>query len=89
VFHINDSKNDRGASKDRHENIGFGTLGFDALCYIVHHKDFIEVPKILETPYVSLPDEKAKSLPPYRHEIEMFRSSVFDPQILEKIQNNR
>lgn len=89
VFHINDSKNDRGASKDRHENIGFGTLGYDALRYIVHHKDFIEVPKILETPYVSLPDEKAKSLPPYRHEIEMLKSSVFDPQILEKIQNNQ
>ncbi len=88
VFHINDSKNDKGASKDRHENIGFGTLGFDALNYIVHHQDFMEVPKILETPYVSLPNEK-KSLPPYRHEIAMLRSSVFDPQLLEKIQNNQ
>ncbi len=87
VFHINDSKNDRGASKDRHENIGFGTLGFDALCYIVHHKDFMDVPKILESPYVSLPNEKDKTLPPYRYEIEMLRNGVFDPQLLEKIQN--
>src|SRR5699024_9877874 len=37
VLHINDSKNERGASKDRHENIGFGHIGFDALNYIVHH----------------------------------------------------
>lgn len=89
VFHINDSKNDRGASKDRHENIGFGTLGFDAIHTIVHHKDFEDVPKILESPYVSLPEEKAKSLPPYRYEIEMLRSGQFNPQLIEDIQNNR
>ena len=52
VFHINDSKNIRGASKDRHANIGLGEIGFDALSYIVHHKDFEAVPKILETPYI-------------------------------------
>ena len=50
VFHINDSKNVPGAAKDRHENIGFGKIGFDALNYIVHHPDFEDVPKILETP---------------------------------------
>ena len=31
VFHINDSKNPLGAGKDRHENLGFGHIGFDAL----------------------------------------------------------
>ena len=40
VLHINDSKNERGAGKDRHENIGFGHIGFDALASIVHLKEF-------------------------------------------------
>ena len=52
VFHINDSKNVPGAAKDRHENIGFGHIGFEAINYIVHHADFRDVPKILETPYI-------------------------------------
>ncbi|PNB76819.1 deoxyribonuclease IV, partial [Pseudomonas sp. FW305-BF6] len=52
VLHINDSKNPAGSRKDRHENIGFGTIGFDALNYIVHHPQLTEIPKILETPYV-------------------------------------
>lgn len=43
VFHINDSKNAPGAAKDRHENIGFGHIGFEALNRIVHHKDFEDV----------------------------------------------
>ena len=53
VFHINDSKNAAGAGKDRHENIGFGHIGFEALNRIVHYKDFENIPKILETPYVA------------------------------------
>ena len=53
VFHINDSKNPQGARKDRHANIGFGYIGFEALNYVVHHQDFIHIPKILETPYIS------------------------------------
>ena len=52
VFHINDSKNLPGAAKDRHENLGFGQIGFDALKYIVHYPDFENVPKILVTPYI-------------------------------------
>lgn len=85
VFHINDSKNDLGASKDRHENIGFGKIGFDALNYIVHHKDFEHVVKILETPYVSMPGEKEKSMAPYKYEIEMLKSQVFDENLIQKI----
>ena len=46
VFHMNDSKNIPGAAKDRHENFGFGKIGFDALMYIMTHKDFTEIPKI-------------------------------------------
>ncbi len=85
VFHINDSKNERGASKDRHANLGFGNIGFDALSYIVHHPDFEHVPKILETPYIPSPTEPKKSYSPYKHEIEMLRNGRFDPDIQEKI----
>ena len=85
VFHINDSKNPPGAAKDRHENIGFGSIGFDALNYIVHHPDFEDVPKILETPYIPYPENPKKSFAPYRYEIEMLRSGVFDSQMKERI----
>lgn len=89
VFHINDSKNPKGAQKDRHENIGFGYLGFDALNYIVHHPDFIDIPKILETPYVTeSEDSKKKVFPPYTYEIGMFRSKSFDQDVIHKIRNN-
>jgi deoxyribonuclease-4 len=80
VFHINDSKNPQGAAKDRHENFGFGYLGFDALMKVVYHKDFTDIPKILETPYV---DDK----PPYYEEIEMIRTHKFDPNLVEKLKN--
>lgn len=73
LFHINDSKNERGAGKDRHANIGEGTIGTDALRYIVHHPDFISLPKILETPYIpslTNPDKKAA---PYKEEIALLR----------------
>lgn len=85
VFHINDSKNIPGSGKDRHANIGFGEIGFDALNYIVHHKDFEEIPKILETPYVPDPDNKKQSYAPYRYEIEMLKKGKFDPGLLERI----
>ena len=85
VFHINDSKNVPGAAKDRHENIGFGAIGFDALNYIVHHPDFEEIPKILETPYIPSPASPKKSYAPYKCEIEMLRKGVFDPDMKETI----
>ena len=85
VFHLNDSKNPQGAGKDRHENIGFGHIGFDALHYIAAHPDFADVPKILESPYVTYDKEKKLSAPPYRYEIAMLRQGVFDPEMVEKI----
>lgn len=88
VFHINDSKNPAGAAKDRHANIGFGQIGFDTLNYIVHHPDFEDVPKILETPYVPSPTQPKKSFAPYKYEIEMLRQGSFDPDLLEKIAGN-
>lgn len=88
VFHINDSKNVCGAGKDRHENIGFGEIGFEALNRIVHDPDFAEVPKILETPYVTQsPEIKEKSIAPYKVEIEMLRSGVFEPDLYDKLRN--
>lgn len=90
VFHINDSKNVQGAAKDRHENIGFGELGFDALNYIVHHKDFAEVPKILESPYVTVSDDVVqKTLPPYLQEIRMLREGKFHPDLITEIREHR
>ncbi|NNU83004.1 deoxyribonuclease IV [Geobacillus sp. BMUD] len=83
VLHINDSKNPRGSRKDRHENIGFGYIGFQALNYIVHHPQLEDIPKILETPYVG--EDKNNKKPPYKHEIAMLRAQSFDDQLLEKI----
>ena len=81
VVHVNDSKNDRGAHKDRHENIGFGTIGFDTLLNIINNPRLEKVPKILETPYVM---DKA----PYKYEIEMIRKGEFNPNLINDIINN-
>ncbi|MCA0147580.1 MULTISPECIES: deoxyribonuclease IV [Rossellomorea] len=85
VLHINDSKNERGAAKDRHENLGFGHIGFKALNYIVHHPQLEAVPKILETPYVG--EDKKNKKPPYKFEIDMLRNQTFDEDVLTKIVN--
>lgn len=83
VLHINDSKNVTGAKKDRHDNIGFGHIGFDTLNYIVHHPQLTSIPKILETPYVG--EDKANTKAPYKHEIAMLRAKQFNPKLLEEI----
>lgn len=83
VLHINDSKNERGSRKDRHENIGFGKIGFQALNYIVHHPQLTEIPKILETPFVG--EDKTNKKAPYKHEIEMLKKSTFNDHLLEQI----
>ncbi len=83
VIHVNDSKNECGAAKDRHENIGFGHVGFDALHKVVHHSALTELPKILETPYVG--EDKKNKQPPYRFEIEMLKQGTFDKDLKEKI----
>lgn len=80
VLHINDSKNILGARKDRHENIGFGFIGFDSLYKVVHHPQLMDVPKILETPYIG----SDKKIPPYKQEIEMLRTGNFNPNWIEE-----
>lgn len=83
VLHINDSKNACGMKKDRHENIGFGHIGFKALNYIVHHPQLVSVPKILETPYVG--EDKDNQRPPYKHEIEMLKKQQFEENLRDLI----
>lgn len=78
VVHVNDSKNEMSAHKDRHENIGFGTLGFDTLLKIIYHDKLKGIPKILETPYV----EKSA---PYKYEIEMIRNKQFNENLKEEL----
>lgn len=73
VFHINDSLNPLGAHKDRHANIGAGTIGFETLYRIVHDPRFIKIPKILETPWLCAEGETKKTIPPYKEEIERLR----------------
>lgn len=86
-IHINDSKNEKGAHKDRHENIGLGTLGFQNIIKIIYNEKLKEVPKILETPYISINGGKDRTYPPYKQEIEMIRQKKYNEKLLEEIRN--
>lgn len=86
VIHVNDSKNERGAHKDRHENIGFGHIGFNALHDVVHHPQLQHLPKILETPFVG--EDKKNKKAPYYLEIDMIKEGTFDKELKEKIANS-
>ncbi|MED3649152.1 deoxyribonuclease IV [Heyndrickxia sporothermodurans] len=86
VLHINDSKNVTGARKDRHENIGFGHIGFKALNDIVHHPQLADIPKILETPFVG--EDKANKKAPYKYEIAMLKNKQFNEKMIEEIINH-
>ena len=89
-IHINDSKNIFSSHKDRHENIGYGNIGFDTLIKIIYNERIKNIPKILETPYVGkTDDDKERIYPPYKYEIEMIRNKKFDTSLLEKIRNNK
>lgn len=83
VIHLNDSKNVCGAHKDRHENIGFGHIGFDTLMKFVNDERFKDIPKILETPYIEY--NKNLSFPPYKEEIEMIKKGEFDPNLKQLV----
>ena len=65
ALHLNDSKNPFASHKDRHECIGFGSLGIDTFQKIVNHPDLQDKPMILETP---------NELPGYAKEISILRS---------------
>ena len=70
VVHLNDSKNVKGAHKDRHANLGLCEIVVDILNGIAHNERIKDVPKILETPYI---DGKA----PYKEEIDMLKNQKF------------
>ncbi len=87
-LHINDSKNEQGSHKDRHENFGLGYLGFDNLINIIYHKKIENIPKILETPYVTKDDNSKERLyPPYKFEIDMIKKKVVDTHLIKKIRS--
>lgn len=77
-IHVNDSKNIMGSHKDRHENIGYGHIGFDNLINIIYNKRLDNIPKILETPYID------KTYPPYKYEIEMIRTKKFNKNLIDE-----
>ncbi len=84
-IHINDSKNESGSHKDRHENLGFGDLGFENLLKIIYHPKLKEIPKILETPYITeTENSKIRLYPPYKFEIAMIRAKKFNPNMKEE-----
>ena len=77
-IHVNDSKNIMGSHKDRHENIGYGYIGFDNLINIIYNKRLDNIPKILETPYID------KTYPTYKYEIEMIRTKKFNKNLIDE-----
>ncbi len=82
-IHVNDSKNTIGMHKDRHENFGLGTIGFDNLISVIYNERLKDIPKILETPYVG----EKKDYPPYKHEIEMIKNKQFNNNLIQDIIN--
>lgn len=88
VIHINDSKNEIGAKKDRHDNIGYGYIGFDTISNIIYNPRLKDVPKILETPYITESDDSFKKVyPPYKFEIEMIKNKKFNENLRGAIRN--
>lgn len=77
-IHINDSKNPISSHKDRHENIGFGTIGFKTLIDIIYNPKLEKVSKILETPYIN-------GYPPYKFEIEMIKNKTYNKNLKEEV----
>ena len=85
-MHINDSKNILNSHKDRHANIGYGTIGFNTLLNIINNEKIKDVPKILETPYISKEEgEKELVYPPYKWEIDMIKKGIFNSHLFEDI----
>lgn len=84
-IHVNDSKNERGMRKDRHSNFGLGNIGFDNLIKVIYNPRVLNIPKILETPYITDPNDDKKSYPPYKWEIKMIREKTFDEDLVNHV----
>ena len=76
--HLNDSLNPLGSHKDRHANIGYGTIGFNPLLNVCYNPKLKDVPKILETPYI---EDKA----PYYFEIKSLLEKKFNNHLKEDV----
>jgi deoxyribonuclease-4 len=74
VVHLNDSKNPKGAGKDRHAPVGAGWIGFDAMNSIVHHDKLKHLPFILETPWIGKEDKTQR--PMYAAEIALLTGTA-------------
>ncbi len=74
-IHINDSYNPVASHKDRHANLGYGTIGFDNLINVIYNKRLDDIPKILETPWINRNEKDTWA--PYKYEIEMIRKKEF------------
>lgn len=66
AIHLNDSMKPRGAHKDRHQKIGQGEIGLEALVRVISHPKLRDLPFILETP---------NDLEGYRNEIALLKES--------------
>lgn len=87
-IHVNDSLNEISSHKDRHANIGFGNIGFDTLMNIIYDDRFKDIPKILETPYITKDDNsKERLFAPYKEEIQMIKDKKFNHNMIEQIRN--
>lgn len=64
AIHLNDSKNDLASHKDRHEKIGEGKIGLDAISKIINNDRIKELPFYLETP---------NEIDGYEREIELLK----------------
>ena len=73
--HVNDSMNTIGSHKDRHANIGYGTIGFDNLINVVYNERLNGIPFILETPYINRNNKDAYA--PYKMEIDSIKNKKF------------
>lgn len=87
-IHVNDSKNIKDSHKDRHENVGLGYIGFDNLLNIIYHEKLKNIPKILETPFVTETDDSKERLyAPYKVEIDMIKKRKMNSSLIEDIRS--
>ncbi|MBE1445646.1 deoxyribonuclease IV [Paenibacillus sp. OAS669] len=87
VVHLNDSKNPKGAGKDRHATVGAGWIGFEAMNNVVHHEKLTHLPLILETPWIGKEDKLQR--PMYEAEIALLSGTVeqrFGSNFLEDVE---
>ncbi|NEW07163.1 deoxyribonuclease IV [Paenibacillus sp. SYP-B3998] len=87
VIHLNDSKNPRAASKDRHTPLGSGWIGFQAMNNVANHEKLQHLPMILETPWIGKEDKTQR--PMYEVEIALLSGNLserFGSEFLDQVE---